>query len=155
MRTLVLLLACCCSCLVIAQNKSYFKSLKNEHWVKFDVSKGRNTQEATRLFHADFGLKEDDELVLEKTLTDNRGIKHHRCRQNYKGFPIENAIVYIHEKNGIAQNANGKLVLDLDLNITPILTTQAALAIALQEICLLYTSPSPRDLSTSRMPSSA
>ena len=27
--------------------------------------------------------------------------------------------------------------------------------IALKDICLLYTSPSPRDLSTSRMPSSA
>ena len=27
--------------------------------------------------------------------------------------------------------------------------------LALQKICLLYTSPSPRDLSTSRMPSSA
>ena len=26
---------------------------------------------------------------------------------------------------------------------------------ALKEVCLLYTSPSPRDLSTSRMPSSA
>ena len=26
---------------------------------------------------------------------------------------------------------------------------------ALREVCLLYTSPSPRDLSTSRMPSSA
>ena len=30
-----------------------------------------------------------------------------------------------------------------------------ALKFALQQICLLYTSPSPRDLSTSRMPSSA
>ena len=31
----------------------------------------------------------------------------------------------------------------------------AALAVALYAVCLLYTSPSPRDLSTSRMPSSA
>ena len=30
-----------------------------------------------------------------------------------------------------------------------------ALTDALSELCLLYTSPSPRDLSTSRMPSSA
>ena len=33
--------------------------------------------------------------------------------------------------------------------------TIASLGIALAMICLLYTSPSPRDLSTSRMPSSA
>ena len=31
----------------------------------------------------------------------------------------------------------------------------AARAVGLRKICLLYTSPSPRDLSTSRMPSSA
>ena len=33
--------------------------------------------------------------------------------------------------------------------------TYADLAADLAEVCLLYTSPSPRDLSTSRMPSSA
>ena len=32
---------------------------------------------------------------------------------------------------------------------------EAALASATRKSCLLYTSPSPRDLSTSRMPSSA
>ena len=32
---------------------------------------------------------------------------------------------------------------------------KTALELALQPTCLLYTSPSPRDLSTSRMPSSA
>ena len=38
-------------------------------------------------------------------------------------------------------------------SMTKLVTTVAALA--LYENCLLYTSPSPRDLSTSRMPSSA
>ena len=33
--------------------------------------------------------------------------------------------------------------------------TNAEIAAALHVTCLLYTSPSPRDLSTSRMPSSA
>ena len=32
---------------------------------------------------------------------------------------------------------------------------EAAASIDLSDACLLYTSPSPRDLSTSRMPSSA
>ena len=35
------------------------------------------------------------------------------------------------------------------------LKNENAIARAVRNICLLYTSPSPRDLSTSRMPSSA
>ena len=34
-------------------------------------------------------------------------------------------------------------------------TGEAIRRVALADVCLLYTSPSPRDLSTSRMPSSA
>ena len=41
-----------------------------------------------------------------------------------------------------------------DVGWTDITATTAATAVVL-EGCLLYTSPSPRDLSTSRMPSSA
>ena len=37
----------------------------------------------------------------------------------------------------------------------PISKTQKAQLVKLEQDCLLYTSPSPRDLSTSRMPSSA
>ena len=40
-----------------------------------------------------------------------------------------------------------KITKDIDLNVP--------LASAAMDTCLLYTSPSPRDLSTSRMPSSA
>ena len=45
----------------------------------------------------------------------------------------------------------------MDLRMTPESSTTEALteAAARMENCLLYTSPSPRDLSTSRMPSSA
>ena len=40
-------------------------------------------------------------------------------------------------------------------NLLPILKNDYQLSVSISEVCLLYTSPSPRDLSTSRMPSSA
>ena len=61
---------------------------------------------------------------------------------------------------------NGTIDIDADLKLTNETITTSALKVAIQKIeyscqaaqditCLLYTSPSPRDLSTSRMPSSA
>ena len=54
--------------------------------------------------------------------------------------------------NGFAKGAQGFTLL-----IPSILTaiTIVGCMYALSLVCLLYTSPSPRDLSTSRMPSSA
>ena len=39
--------------------------------------------------------------------------------------------------------------------VVDVLDADRELPVAFTDICLLYTSPSPRDLSTSRMPSSA
>ena len=47
---------------------------------------------------------------------------------------------------------------EITYKIPPVLTAAAVPVVALSllcKTCLLYTSPSPRDLSTSRMPSSA
>ena len=44
---------------------------------------------------------------------------------------------------------------NLEFHRTLYLRAQAPAMLAMTETCLLYTSPSPRDLSTSRMPSSA
>ena len=61
-------------------------------------------------------------------------------------------------------NIQPKLGLDLQGGVSVILTAEEgtdpelieqAVEIMRTRICLLYTSPSPRDLSTSRMPSSA
>ena len=52
--------------------------------------------------------------------------------------------------------ANFQSLRDLGVNLTPTAPEGSpAPAVPLLGTCLLYTSPSPRDLSTSRMPSSA
>ena len=47
------------------------------------------------------------------------------------------------------------IIIDKSSDLAAHLKTSAHIDIAHCEFCLLYTSPSPRDLSTSRMPSSA
>ena len=62
---------------------------------------------------------------------------------------------------GVGEAKDNAKVLDSavrDLEIIAgqkVVTTKAKKSVANFKICLLYTSPSPRDLSTSRMPSSA
>ena len=53
---------------------------------------------------------------------------------------------------GYAKGESGRVSASKALR-TP--KVQAYMQTAIQQTCLLYTSPSPRDLSTSRMPSSA
>ena len=49
---------------------------------------------------------------------------------------------------------NHRIGIDLDINDDKVVMAREAIS-ELAGSCLLYTSPSPRDLSTSRMPSSA
>ena len=50
---------------------------------------------------------------------------------------------------------NGQKILDFDPTFIASVFSGSLAAFGLSPACLLYTSPSPRDLSTSRMPSSA
>ena len=66
----------------------------------------------------------------------------------------------LHSKTGSTRKAFAKRVQDVVIGLLALLffgipMMLIALAIRLDSPCLLYTSPSPRDLSTSRMPSSA
>ena len=54
-----------------------------------------------------------------------------------------------------SQTANSQTFVATSRSETPLLSYAQERLWFLDELCLLYTSPSPRDLSTSRMPSSA
>ena len=66
---------------------------------------------------------------------------------------------YLHKAGaGFPSPATDYIEEDIDLNVHLIKNVPATFIIRVQGksmTCLLYTSPSPRDLSTSRMPSSA
>ena len=59
----------------------------------------------------------------------------------------DNLMEYIHEDRD--------LLMGLQDDLSDMLSATGKFSITLDEICLLYTSPSPRDATLSRMPSSA
>ena len=57
--------------------------------------------------------------------------------------------------NDVAPSKRGVAMVFQTYALYPHMTVYNNMAFGLKQACLLYTSPSPRDLSTSRMPSSA
>ena len=55
----------------------------------------------------------------------------------------------------LSHEFNQRMILNYSINENEVIPSLTSIFPAANWICLLYTSPSPRDLSTSRMPSSA
>ena len=86
---------------------------------------------------------EDDEKIVKfPTLADRDRARKEQLKQES-----------IHRKHARAGNANTPPF--LNLGKIPPFTKALAFLLLLINICLLYTSPSPRDRQKSRMPSSA
>ena len=92
----------------------------------------------------DLGIQSADEFVnfIPATTRDNYDIRIRGVGRNFRSLGGD---------PGVATYYNG--VYSEDALIA--LTENALFDVERIEVCLLYTSPSPRDLSTSRMPSSA
>ena len=81
-------------------------------------------------------------------------VKQHVDRMAAQGIPRAEIVLWC----GFGMQYVGGLSIAFDYRTdigAPILIVFTILATAIFHRCLLYTSPSPRDLSTSRMPSSA
>ena len=68
---------------------------------------------------------------------------------------LERALQKKHRVRKLAVSDKGTAFEDYEILLTTNMRAKNVLADAVPKACLLYTSPSPRDLSTSRMPSSA
>jgi Zn-dependent metalloprotease len=80
------------------------------------------------------GLSSDDEMRLVKTRTDAAGNAHHRFAQFYKGVRIELVEHLVHEKKGKVYLVNGDFVPNLQLNVTPAISPEAAIEAALKAV---------------------
>jgi len=84
-----------------------------------------------------FGLKQDDNLILIKTKSDELGFAHYRYQHNYKGIKVEGCEYILHTRGGNVVSANGKLACNLDFNVTPSVSESSALPVALNSISAL------------------
>ena len=81
-----------------------------------------------------FGLSDDNEIRSYKITTDKLGQTHHRYKQYYKGIELGEVQFILHEKNGMVFHANGKLIHNLNLNVTPSFSESEALQYALSYV---------------------
>jgi|GEM_PF-1027327 len=104
--------------------------------MKWRTSESNKQKSAIQLVQdkAALQLTADDNLNLLKTSEDNLGFRHYRYQQMYKNIPVEGAIFFVHEKNNIAEIANGSLISDLDISATPSISETSALQSALEHV---------------------
>ena len=70
-------------------------------------------------------------------------------------FNLKEECIIKHEDNWFKEKSHTKLYPNIDEAKAKVAKPYYWILNAIDKYCLLYTSPSPRDLSTSRMPSSA
>ena len=99
--------------------------------VTVDRRWGSETQEDLRIFAVFLILLNDD--VNDKMLADTSN----NWPESFLQLPVNTVVEHVEQHDG--------LVSDTDVTV----------ALELHKNCLLYTSPSPRDVEESRMPSSA
>jgi Zn-dependent metalloprotease/PKD repeat protein len=76
----------------------------------------------------------DDLRPTRIAQTDDLGYTHHRYQQIFKGIAVENAVLLVHERNGMAYLANGNVLRNLQGDATPNLAPEQALQRALAHI---------------------
>jgi len=85
-------------------------------------------------YKKEFGLGDNDEMVLIREKQDDAGNKHYRYQQYYKGIKVETCVYSIHESQGEPRNCLGKIANNLNFDITKRLKESDALEIALKSI---------------------
>ena len=122
-----------------------------------------NGQSASADSQTNTSSSTNDDCVIDQFILDHIGLEH--C----VGDPISNLLIPEEEmpdsagggRAGVAGtdpfgNPRGNFVNWEHPHVHPLdITPNGSRLLAVNTACLLYTSPSPRDLSTSRMPSSA
>lgn len=142
MHKLITFLTACCLLLMVGSNvqaqNNHLTGIAdptdNTDWLSLKPTLRLNAEQFVQKHGEVLGLGFDDQLRHFKTQTDRFGNTHHRYQQFYKNIKVEGAMAIIHEKGGLAQKANGRLIQNLELAVQPILDDVIALETALDYI---------------------
>ncbi len=113
------------------QIKEIAQNVDNAGWVYFKKEQKLAPDDIFYKFKDAFGISKFDKMIKVKTKTDVFGLKHSKYQQYYKGILVEHFTYLVHEKDGIAEIANGELLENIDLDITPLLSPEKSFEIAL------------------------
>jgi Zn-dependent metalloprotease len=107
---------------------------QNLYKKKIDFTPAVSVSEAKAIYLKSFNLNDDSALIeiqKNKDRTDNTHIKY---QQFYKGIKVEYGTMILHLKNDLVYSINGELYNPSKLNITPNLSSDAALEKAISII---------------------
>ena len=102
--------------------------------IKFRDGSGIPLKSFFNEYKKTFGLSDDNEIKSFKVFTDKTGQTIHRFRQYYKGIELAEVQFILHEKNSTVVNTSGKLISNLNLDVTPSLSESEALKYALANV---------------------
>jgi Zn-dependent metalloprotease len=80
------------------------------------------------------GLTSQNHLEIVEVLQDEIGMTHTKYQQFYMGYPVEGAIVILHEKNGLITSINGQWVKDFNESFNASVAFEKALEAAKTEM---------------------
>ena len=80
------------------------------------------------------GLSAQNHLEELEVLEDDLGMTHTKYQQHYMGFPVEGAIVILHEKKGLITSINGHWVKDFKQTYSSSVSFKTALETAKKEV---------------------
>lgn len=115
------------------QSKPYSVTKNNNsYFVKFPVKP--TSKEATETMKQVFELREADAFQFKGEYQDNLGFIHRRYQQYFQGLEVFGSQILTHEKDGFIQTINGHFYANLQMDVTPSLSEQIAIAKAMQHI---------------------
>lgn len=132
MRVKLLFVSLTLAGLAFSQTKT-FNTLDNEgKWLI------PNSKTTTQYFQENnlsiLGLSAQNHLEILEVLNDDIGMTHTKYQQYYMGYPVEGAIVILHEKNGFITSINGHWVKDFNGNFNSSVAFKQALEAAKKEV---------------------
>lgn len=99
-------------------------------WVKLKPNNQANPYTFFSKNKKAFQLRDEDNLVLIKSESDNLGFSHLKHHQTYKGVKVEGGEFILHVKDNNIELANGKIIIGLNLETSPSITKEQAIEIA-------------------------
>ena len=151
---------------ILISKESIARSQKSRALVEKWVNSGESIYGVTTGFgeFSNVSISKENLKLLQENLILSHAVG---CGENLPPFIVK--IMMLLRLNALARGYSGVRIETLELlikmmkhNIIPVVPSQGSVGssgdlvqLAHLVFCLLYTSPSPRDLSTSRMPSSA
>jgi Zn-dependent metalloprotease len=113
---------------------SYYKDSNSPYEIRFNQVSGITELDFFTGYKSYFGLSDDFNFVQIQETSDQLNQIHYRYNEYYKGIEIIGAQFILHNKNEFIHYANGHLVNEIDLSVSPSIAEEFALQFALKHI---------------------